>query len=125
MYKFLYQSSTPTVENFAMSNMLTAEPAVQNNEFCLESLLSMESDAFPDSDMMEFVKSPDFFDMDFIMPDWSEQSSPDHSVFSSPGQYPQVVNDVVPDEDVQAVQLLLPASFIDTRLKYVSNHTRY
>jgi transcriptional enhancer factor len=110
MYKFLYQSSTPTVENFSISNMLSAEPAVQNNEFCLESLLSMEADAFPDSDMMEFVKSPDFFDIDFIMPDWSEQSSPDHSVFSSPGQYPRVVNGVVPDEDVQ---LLLPASSIE------------
>lgn len=93
---------------------------MQNNEFCLESLLSMEADAFPDSDMMEFVKSPGFFDMDFIMPDWSEQSSPDHSVFSSPGQYPQVVNGVVPDEDVQ---LLLPASSIDinTPPNYVSN----
>ena len=75
---------------------------MQNDEFCLDSLLSMEDDAF--SDMMDFVKIPDFFDMDFIMPDWSEQSSPDHSVFSSPVQYPQAVN-VVPDEDV-----LLPAS---------------
>ena len=58
--------------------------------------------------MMDFVKSPDFFDMDFIMPEWSEQCSPDHSVFSSPGQCPQlpVVNSV-PDEDVQ---LLFPVS---------------
>jgi len=104
VYKFLYQSTTPTVENFAVSHMLTAEPHVQNDEFCLESMLSMEGEAFPD--MMAFVKPPNFFDMDFIMPEWSEQCSPDHSVFSSPGQYPQVMNGV-PDEDVQ---LLLPAS---------------
>ena len=56
--------------------------------------------------MMDFVKMPDFFDIDFIMgSEWSEQCSPDHSVFSSPGQYPQLV-DAMPDEDVQP----LPAS---------------
>lgn len=94
---------------------------MQSDEFCLESLLSMDGDAC--SDMMAFVsKPPDFFDMDFIMPEWSEESSPDHSVFSSPGQFPQVVNGV-PDEDIQ---LLLPASSfeIDTP-NYVSNHARY
>ena len=57
--------------------------------------------------MMALVKPPYFFDMDFIMPEWSEQNSPDHSVFSNPGQYyPQMIN----DEDVQ---LLLPASSFD------------
>jgi len=103
VYKFLYQTTTPTVEKFAISHV--AEPLVQqNDEFCLESLLSMEEDAFPD--MMDFVKQPDFFDIDFIMgSEWSEQYSPDHSVFSSPGQYPQLVNGML-DEDVQ----LLPAS---------------
>jgi len=108
VYKFLYQSTTPTVENFAISHMSTPEPLVQNDEFCLDSLLSMEADAFPD--IMAFVKPPDFFDMDFtIGPEWSEQCSPDHSVFSSPGQYPQLVNGVL--DDSEDVQLLLPASF--------------
>jgi len=118
VYKFAYQSSTPTIENFAVS--YTPEPLVQNDEFCLESLLSMEDEVFP-PDMTEFTKEPDFFDIGFMMgSDWStsEQCSPDHSVFSSPGQYPQVVNGVVvPDEDVQ----LLPASAfeIETRLNYL------
>ena len=103
--------------------MFKEEPLVQNDEFCFDSLLSMEDDAY--SDIMAFVKPPDFFemDMDFTMgTDWSEHCSPDHSVFSSPGLYPQLVNGV-PDEDVQ---LLLPASVfeIDTS-NYVSNHTCY
>ena len=79
---------------------------MQNDDFCFESLLTMEDDAFPD--MTDFVKPPDFFYIDFVMgSEWSEQcsSSPDHSVFSSPGQYPQLLNGM-PDEDVQ----LLPAS---------------
>jgi hypothetical protein len=103
------------VEKFAISHV--AEPLVQqNDEFCLESLLSMEEDAFPD--MMDFVKQPDFFDIDFIMgSEWSEQYSPDHSVFSSPGQYPQLVNGML-DEDVQ----LLPASSFEIDSpNYVSN----
>jgi len=111
VYKFLYQTSTPTLENFAISHTLTPEPLVQNDEFCLDSLITMEDDAFPDK--MDFVKPPDFYYIDFAMgsewsSEWSEQCSPDHSVFSSPGQYPQLVNGV-PDEDVQ----LLPASFFD------------
>ena len=133
VYKFLYQTSTPTVENFAISHMLTAEPHVQNEEFCLDDLLTMDafsdalSDALSDTeaytDIMAFVKPPDFFDeveMDFTLESLeSEQCSPDHSAFSSPGQYPQLV-DVVPDE------LLLPASSFEFRVdtpNYVSNYT--
>lgn len=88
---------------------------MQSDELCLESLLSMEDDAFPD--MMEFAKQPDFFDIDFIMgSEWSDQCSPDHSVFSSPAQYPQLLNGM-PDEDV-----LLPASAFDIDSpNYVSN----
>jgi hypothetical protein len=120
VYKFVYQSSTPTVENFAISYM--AEPLVQNNEFGLESLLSMEDDAFPD--MMDFVKEPDFFDIGYIMgSDWSDQCSPDHSVFSSPGQYPQLVNGV-PDEDVQLLPLAASAFEIHSP-NYVSNLIRH
>jgi hypothetical protein len=64
----------------------------------------MDDNTFPE--MMDFVKPPVFDYIDFIMgSEWSEQSSPDHSVFSSPGQYPQLVNGV-PPEDLQ----LLPAS---------------
>jgi len=103
VYKFLYQTSTPTAEHF--TSPYTMEPLVQSDELCLESLLSMEDDAFPD--MNDFIKQPDFFDIDFIMgSEWSS-CSPDHSVFSSPGQYPQLVNSI-PDEDV-----LLPASPFD------------
>jgi transcriptional enhancer factor len=109
IYKFLYQSSTPTVENFATSHMLMAEPVrvEQNDDFCLESLLSMDAEVYPD--LMGFVKAPDFFDIDFTMePNWSEQCSPDHSGFSSPCQFPQLVNCAsLPDEDVQ---LLSPGS---------------
>ena len=81
----------------------------------------MEDDAY--FEMMNFVKSPEFIDMDFIMgSEWSEQYSPDHSVFSSPGQNPQLdlVNSL-PDENIQ---LLLPTSAfaIDSPNYYVSNH---
>ena len=111
--------------------MLTAGPLVQSDEFCFDTLLSMEADAFSDmmevdafSDIMAFVKPPNFFEMDFTMePDWSEQSySPDHSVFSSPGQYPQMVNGV-PEEELQ---LLLPESAFGIHSpNYVSNHKFY
>ena len=118
VYKFLYQTSTPTAENFSIAHTFT-EPLVQNDEpeLCLDNLLSMEDDAFPD--MMDFIKIPDFFEtMDFVMPDWSEQSSPVHSVFSSPVQYPQVpVVNGVPDED------MLPASIFEIDSpNYVSNN---
>ena len=105
---------------------------MQNDEFCFDTLLSMEADAYSDlmeadafPNIMAFVKPPDFFETDFIIEsDWSEQScSPDHSVFSSPGQYPQLVNGVSEEE----LQLLLPESAfgIHSPPNYVSNHTCY
>ena len=86
-------------------------------------LFRSDDDAYPD--MMDFVKSPDFFDsMDFIMPVWSEQCSPDHSVFSSPGQYPQLVNGVPQADDLE--DMLLPASVFEIDSpNFVSNHPRY
>ena len=118
VYKFLYQTSTPTIENYSISHTLAAEPLVQNDEFCLESLLTMDDNTFPDMMPVDFVKPPVFDYIDFIMgSEWSEQSSPNHSAFSSPGQYPQLVMGV-PDEDVQ----LLPASSFEIDSpNYVSN----
>jgi hypothetical protein len=102
--------------------MLTAEPLLQNDEFCLDNLLSMDADAY--SEIMAFVKPPDFFEVDFTMgSEWSEQCSPAHSGFSSPCQYPQL-EDGIPDVDVQ---LLLPSSpfEIGTPNYVSSNHTRF
>ena len=103
IYKFVYQTSTPTEQNFCVAQ----ESLVQNCDFSLESLLAMEADAtYPD--VTAFAKCPDFFDLDFTMkPDnWGGQYSPDQSVFSSPDHYPQPMSNVVSDED----ELLSPAS---------------
>jgi len=113
-YKFAYQTSTPTEQNFAIPHVLTTEEAFeQNGDFCLESLLSIEDDAY--SDVMGFVKSSDFFDldsMDFAMTSdsWSGQCSPDQSAFPSPSQYPQSMLGVVPNEN----EYLLPPACIPT-----------
>jgi transcriptional enhancer factor len=102
IYKFLYQTSTPTEENFCIPH----ETPVQNCDFSLETLLAMEAAAYPD--VMAFAKCSDLFDLDFtIRPDnWDVPYSPNQSVFSSPGHYPQSTSNVVSDED----ELLSPAS---------------
>jgi hypothetical protein len=118
VYKFLYPASTPTIENFAIAEMFTMEPFAQNDDFSLDTLLSMQVDAYPD--ITALSKLPDFFDdfkLDFTMsPDWSEQCSPIQSVFSSPAShYPQLMPS---DEDVQ---LLSPASSFEIDIaNYVS-----
>jgi len=113
MFKFLYQTSTPTEDNFSISHMLTTEALEQNNDFDLETLLSMDADAY--SDMMDLVKSPSFFDMpmDFTLSpaDWSLQCSPDQSGYSSPIHYPQSISSIVSDEDDQLLLLSPVSSF--------------
>lgn len=82
IFKFIYQTSTPTIENFAIAAHLLAAPTTTpfeqlNDEFSLETLLTME-DAY--ADMMAAgptaKSSGDLFDSwDFTCPDWS--SSPE------------------------------------------------
>jgi transcriptional enhancer factor len=92
MFKFLYQTSTPTIENFAIAaHMLSTTPFEQNDagsSFSLETLLTME-EAYTEMMALDTAKSPDFFGWDFttMSPDWSAgQCSPDPSAFSSPSQ---------------------------------------
>src|ERR1700679_2873224 len=46
IYKFIYQAPLPTEQT--IPHMLTTEGLVQNSDFSLEALLSMEADAYPD-----------------------------------------------------------------------------
>jgi hypothetical protein len=46
IYKFIYQAPSPTEQT--IPHMLTTEGLVQNSDFSLEALLSMEADAYPD-----------------------------------------------------------------------------
>ena len=117
IFKFVYQTSTPTIESSAIVEHLLA-PTSFNNDFSLQTLLTME-EAY--TDMMAQVqdgtaKSSDWFDWDFASPDWSSSSqcSPDQSVFSSPAQL------MPSDEDVL---LLSPSSSFEIDIAdYVSNH---
>ncbi|KAF8805239.1 hypothetical protein BYT27DRAFT_7192967 [Phlegmacium glaucopus] len=110
IYKFLYQTPSPTEQNSFIPQILTTEALLQKNDFSLEDLLSIEADAYPD--MMAFTKSPDFFNLGFTMtPDsWSRDCSPAPSVFSSPSHYPQTMPNFMLDEDEQ---LLSPMSSFD------------
>jgi transcriptional enhancer factor len=123
MYKFRYQISPPTEQDFSISSMLT----MPESDFSFDALLSAEADADEYADMMDFPKSPNIFDLDFALgPDrWSPLCSPDQSVFSSPTQYPQSIPNIMLDEDEQL--LLSPtSSFNGTDMSnYVSDHIRY
>ena len=128
MYKFLYQTSTPTEGNFSISHLLTAEALEQNNDIDLETLLSMDADVY--ADMMDFVKSPSFFDMpmDFTLSpaEWSAQCSPVQSGYSSPMNYPQSISSIMSDSEDDQLLVLSPVSSFGIDMpNFVSNQGRY
>ena len=109
IYKFLYHTSSPREQDFSISSILTTEALMQTSDFSFESLLSMEANAYPE--MMDFAKSPNIFDLNFTL--GPDTSSPPCSPtqFSSPIQYPQLLSDIIFDEDEQ--QFLSSASSFD------------
>jgi len=101
-YKFLYHPSSLTEQNFSV---LPTEPLVETSDFSLETLVSIESDAYPE--VIDFAKSPNIFDLNFTL---GQDGLSPPTEFLSPLYYPQLISDVILDEDEQ---LLSSASSFD------------